>query len=76
MTSFGIVKFVSQREKIRFKKWLGSLEEPPKRHGKKLRIGENEEKEERDKGRAIAKVVRCIRKQGEETGPHPGLLQP
>ena len=60
MTSFGIVKFATKQEKVRFKKWLGSLKEPLKKNGKKLRVGDNEEKEERTKGRAIAKVARAL----------------
>ena len=60
MTSFGIVKFTLQREKAQFKNWLSSLKEPLQKHGKKLRLGDNEDKEEREKGRAIAKVVRAL----------------
>ena len=60
MTSFAIVKFASQKEKSRFKAWLGSLKEPLKKDGRKLRIGDNEDKEERKKGRIIAKVSRAL----------------
>ena len=60
MTSLGIVKFISKEEKLRFKKWLGSHKEPLQKDGKKLRVGDNEDKEDRTKGRAIAKVARAL----------------
>ena len=60
MTSFGIVKFASKQQKGRFQKSVGSLKEPLKKHRKKLHMGDNEEKEERIKRQAIAKVARAL----------------
>ena len=60
MTSYGIIRFVSMKEKMRFKKFLASLQEPLEKDGKKLRIGENEDKEVRTRGRTIAKVVKAL----------------
>ena len=77
MTSFVIVKFTSIKDKTRFKRWLATLKEPLAKDGTRLRIGDNDEKEVRTRGRAIAKVARALfeAKEGRKdvTADYPNL---
>ena len=62
-TSFGIVRFPTQKEKREFKKWLAGLkgeEQKMSHQGKKLRLSDNLPKHARARGRAVAKVKRVL----------------
>ena len=61
MTSFGIAKFASSKQKSDFKKWLGDGKKEFKFKGlHTLSIGDNEEKTRRIQGRAVGKVKRAL----------------
>ena len=60
LTSYGIIRFRTMKDKSKFKRWLAGLAEPLKYQGRKLHIGDNETKEERTKGRALSKVYRAL----------------
>ena len=61
MTSFGYIKFKDIETKKRFKKGLGGVEDPIKYDEEhKLNIGDNEDKQQQARGRAIGKVKRAL----------------
>ena len=60
MTSYGIIRFKAMKEKARFKRWLADVKEPLVHHERKLNIGDNETKEQRTMGRAVAKLRRAF----------------
>ena len=60
-TSFGFARFATQPQKSEFKKWLAKETEVIKCKGlHDLRIGDNEDKEQQARGRAVSKVKRAL----------------
>ena len=60
LTSFGIIRFKTLKEKGRFKRWLADLKEPLMYKGRKLHIGDNETRAVRTMGRAVSKIKRAL----------------